>query len=78
LGRDATFRSVGGDREWLKASYGWLSAQQLSPALAYYEAYPEEIDARLEQEEHCTPEKLYAEFLILKPRGVPSSDQLGM
>ncbi len=72
----ATFRSVGEDRERLRASYGWLSDRQLSAALAYYELYPEEINARIEEEEYWAPEKLYGEFPYLRPRGVPSSDQL--
>lgn len=71
----ATFKSVGGDRERLEASYGWLSDRQLSAALAYYGLYPEEIDARIQEEEYWTPEKLYAEFPYLRPRSVRSSDE---
>ena len=72
----ATFESVGEDRGRLEASYGWLSSRQLSAALAYYGLYPEEIDARIEEEEYWTPEKLYAEFPYLRPRSsVRSSDE---
>lgn len=71
----ATFKSVGEDRERLGASYGWLSDRQLSAAVAYYGLYPEEIDARIEEEEYWTPEKLYAEFPYLRPRGVRTSDK---
>jgi uncharacterized protein (DUF433 family) len=70
----ATFKSVGEDGERLEDSYGWLSDRQLSAALAYYGLYPEEIDARIEEEEYWTPEKLYAEFPYLRPRSVRSSD----
>jgi hypothetical protein len=68
----AAFKSVGEDREGLKASNGWLSDRQLSAALAYYGLYPEEIDARLEEEKYRTPEKLYDEFSYLRPPGVPT------
>jgi uncharacterized protein (DUF433 family) len=71
----ATFKSVGEDRERLEASYGWLSDRQLSAVLAYYGLYPEEIDARIEEEEYWTPERLNAEFPYLRPRSVRSSDE---
>jgi uncharacterized protein (DUF433 family) len=71
----ATFKSVGEDRERLEASYGWLSDRQLSAALAYYGLYPEEIDARIEEEEYLTPEKLYGEFPFLEPRSGRSSEK---
>jgi uncharacterized protein (DUF433 family) len=71
----ATFKSVGEDRERLEASYGWLSDRQLSAALAYYGLYPEEIDARIEEEEYLTPERLNAGFPYLRPRSVRSSDE---
>lgn len=72
----ATFKTAGEDRERLKASYEWLSDRQLSAALAYYGLYPKEIDARIEEEEYWTPEKLYGEFPYLRPRVAPSSDAL--
>ena len=72
----ATFRSVGEDRERLRASYGWLSERQLFAALAYFGFYPDEIDARIEEEEYWTPEKLYGEFPYLRPRVAPFSGEL--
>ena len=71
----ASFKSVGEDRGRLAASYEWLSDRQLSAALAYYGLYPDEIDARIEEEESWTPEKLYGEFPYLRPRSVRSSDK---
>jgi uncharacterized protein (DUF433 family) len=71
----ATFKSVDGDYERLRASYEWLSDRQLSAALAYYERYPEEIDARIDEEEYWTPERLYGEFPFLRPRNVRSTDE---
>ncbi len=58
----ATFKAVDEDGERLKASYEWLSDRQLSAALAYYGLYPQEIDARIEQEEWWTPERVREEF----------------
>lgn len=72
----ATFKSVEENRERLEASYEWLSDRQLSAALAYYGLYPEEIDARIEDEQSWTPEKLYAGFPHLRPRIAPFSDEL--
>lgn len=67
----STFKSVGEDRERLKASYEWLSDRQLSAALAYYDLYPREIDARMEEEARWTPERLYGEFPFVQPSVVP-------
>ncbi len=71
----AAFKDVDEDRERLKASYEWLSDRQLSAVLAYYELYRGEIDARLEEEERWTPEKLYGEFPFLRPRSVRLADE---
>jgi len=66
---------VGADRERLEASYEWLSDRQLSAALAYYDLYPREIDARIEEEESWTPERLYGEFPYLRPYDTQPSDE---
>ena len=70
----ATFKSVNEDRERLRASYEWLSDRQLSAALAYYDIYPREIDARLEREEHWTPERAWSEYPFMRP-GTSTSDE---
>lgn len=62
------YKSVDEDGERLKASYPWLSEDQLDAALAYYEQYPEEIDARIAREERWTPEELYREYPFTRPR----------
>lgn len=64
----ATYKSVGEDYEALRESYPWLDGKQLSAALAYYEAYPEEIDARLSLEERWTPERVWSELPFTRPR----------
>ena len=71
----ATFKSVGEDRGRLETSYGWLPDWQLSAALAYYGLYPEEIDARIEEEGYWTPERLYEEFPYLRPDDARPSEQ---
>jgi uncharacterized protein (DUF433 family) len=65
----AQFREVGWDYERLKRCYEWLSELQLRAALSYYELYRDEIDARIEEDEQWTPEKLYYEFPFTRPGG---------
>ncbi len=52
----------------LRQNYNWLSEPQLRAALAYYEAYPQEIDARLDREAHWTPEKVASDLPFVAPR----------
>ena len=65
----ATWKTCGGDLGKLRKSYSWLSEPQLRAALAYYELYPEEIDARLEREARWTPERVARELPFARPRG---------
>lgn len=60
-----------GDRAFgeLCREYSWLAEPQLRAAIAYYELYPEEIDARLAREERWTSESLRREHPALVPRG---------
>jgi uncharacterized protein (DUF433 family) len=53
-----TYRNVGWDANRLAAAYHWLTAAQLEAALAYYKAYPEEIDARLKREDALDAESV--------------------
>ena len=64
----ATWRESGSSLERLAQSYPWLTETQLRAALAYYEIYPREIDARLEREEQWTAERVRKEFPFLRPR----------
>lgn len=45
------YRAVNEDWERLREGYNWLSETQLQNALAYAEAYPEEIELRIQREE---------------------------
>ena|SRR6185436_11331933 len=64
----ATWRAAEGSDTVLRQSYPWLTESQLRVALAYYELYPDEIDARLELEAQWTPERVRREFPFLRPR----------
>lgn len=46
----------------LVEAYPELSENQLRAAVAYYQAYPEEIDQRLEREAYWTPERVAEEL----------------
>lgn len=64
----ATWRAAAASDTVLRQSYPWLTEPQLRAALAYYELYPDEIDARLELEAQWTPERVRREFPFLRPR----------
>lgn len=61
----ATYQSVGNDLKRLKKTYHWLSQDQLRAALAYYAAYPEEIDRQIEKNEGWDKEKMRARYPFL-------------
>jgi len=46
-----TYRAVGEDRVRLAEHFDWLRPEQLAAALAYAQAFPEEIELQLRQEE---------------------------
>jgi hypothetical protein len=58
---------MGEDWQNLKEWFDWLTDEQLQTALAYYAAYPAEIDERLEREESRTPERVWATYPFMKP-----------
>ena len=64
----ATWRAGGESHESLRQSYPWLTDAQLRAALAYYEVYPREIDARLEREARWTPERVRKDLPFARPR----------
>jgi uncharacterized protein (DUF433 family) len=63
----ATWLEGGRSYEELRQNYPWLTEPQLRAALAYYELYPSEIDARLEREALLTPERVWQQHPFLKP-----------
>ncbi len=56
-------RRRAGLREW----FDWLSNAQLDAAVTYYEAYPDEIDERLNVDEQAAIEALWAEQPRTRP-----------
>jgi uncharacterized protein (DUF433 family) len=47
-----------GDLERLMRAFHWLKAEQILAAIDYYRAYPDEIDAILDEAEALVPEEL--------------------
>jgi uncharacterized protein (DUF433 family) len=62
------YRSVEGSWPRLKEAFDWLSDNQLRAALAYAEAYPEEIEERIRRDEEWTPEAVWARYPFMRPR----------
>ena len=63
----ATWRTCSEDFNQLRESYEWLTEHQLRAALAYYELYPANIDARLKSEAEWTPERVARQLPFAKP-----------
>ena len=63
------YEGVGRDRVRLQELFDWLTPRQLNAAIAYYEAYPNEIKARLstEEEEIAAVEALWREIPQTSP-----------
>jgi uncharacterized protein (DUF433 family) len=58
----ATWKEAGEDWSRLLEAYPELSENQLRAAVAYYQAYPKEIDERLAREAEWTPERVGEEL----------------
>jgi len=63
----ATYQSVKKDAGRLKKSYHWLSAEQLRAALAYYSAYPQEIDRQIEKNQRWSQEEIRKRYPFMGP-----------
>jgi len=60
----------GGERwDALLEAYPELTEGQLRAAVAYYQAYPEEVDARPEREAYWTPERIAGELPFTQRAG---------
>ncbi len=64
----SAWQEAGRDFPTLRQGFPWLAEAQIRAALAYYELFPQEIDARLAQEEAWTPERLRREHPALAAR----------
>lgn len=65
----ATWHASGRDYDALRENYPWLEEPQLRAALSYYELYPEEIEARLEEERRWSKERVWSEHPFSRPGG---------
>jgi len=61
------YRDENEDWEHLREGFHWLTETQLRAALAYAEAYPDDIDERLRREDQLTIEKIWERFPFTKP-----------
>lgn len=66
------YRSVENSWERLKEAFHWLSEMQLRAALAYAEAYPEEIAECIRREERWTADSIRRRYPFMSPRGEAS------
>lgn len=65
----ATWKETEESWPGLIEAYPELSENQLRAAVAYYQAYPEEIDERLARESYWTPERVAEELPFTRPVG---------
>lgn len=65
----ATWKESGQSWEALIEAYPEVSEIQLRAAVAYYRAYPEEIDERLAREAYWTPERVAEEMPFTRRTG---------
>jgi uncharacterized protein (DUF433 family) len=64
-----TYRDAGESLEVLREAFDWLSDHQLRAAVAYAEAYPEEIEDRLRREDELTEEAVWKKYPFMRPPG---------
>jgi len=62
------WRDMDGDWERLRQACHWLTEHELRAAVAYAEAYPEEIEERLRADEYWTPERVWETYPFMRPR----------
>jgi uncharacterized protein (DUF433 family) len=62
------YRDENGNWDHLREGFHWLSENQLRAALAYAEAYPDEIEERLAREDELTIERIWELYPYTKPR----------
>ena len=63
----AAYQSVKKDSRRLQKAYHWLSPEQLRAALAYYSAYPQEIDRQIEKNQRWSEEEIRKRYPFMSP-----------
>ena len=61
-------RSVENSWPRLKESFAWLSDNQLRAAIAYAEAYPEEIEEHIRRDEQWAPQTVWERCPFMRPQ----------
>ncbi len=61
------YRDMDSSWERLREAFHWLTEHQLRAALAYAEAYPDEIEEILREQERWTPEYTWAKYPFMRP-----------
>lgn len=62
-----SYRELGQDLQRLREAYHWLSDPQLRAALAYAEAYPDEIEARVAADARWDAEAVAERYPFTRP-----------
>lgn len=65
----ASWKEAGERWEVLAEAYPELSSAQLRAGIAYYQAYPDEIEERLGRESYWSPERVAEELPFTRPVG---------
>jgi uncharacterized protein (DUF433 family) len=63
----AAYKRLGEDWERFRQAYDWLNEFQLRAALAYWRAFPEEIEEQISASDSWTEETLYARYPFMRP-----------
>jgi uncharacterized protein (DUF433 family) len=63
----AAYQSVKKDPARLQKSFHWLSPEQLRTAMAYYSAYPQEIDQQVEKNRRWSQEEIRKRYPFMSP-----------
>lgn len=61
------YREMEEDPKRLREAFHWLSDIQLRAALAYAEAYPDEIEARIAMDASWAPERIWEAYPFTRP-----------
>jgi uncharacterized protein (DUF433 family) len=61
------YQVLGRSMDRLRVAFHWLSDYQLRVALAYYDAYPQEIDRWIAESESLTIEHIWDSYPFTKP-----------
>lgn len=70
-----SYRAAGEDWSQLTEGFHWLSDDQLRAAIRYYETYPDEVEAELDENTVYTPDHVYSRHPFVR-RTAPPAERL--